>query len=374
MSVIDLAKFSEEDFDPKRWINAACTNRPTDDTLDKYLAELEIKLQLLAEDISVSLEDHSRQALQRIPRALGEVGRVKDDGLMLQVNTHAIVQKLVDVEATSARSVELLASVDAVKLRMESAANTMSEASGLAELMDSVEEVFAGSDLKLMANTLARMRRGLKVVGEVPEFKHGHERVAALEDRLEAMVSPALYDALYAHDSQQAQELCEILVVIGRYSALERQYTTSRLRPMMEFWEQYDTATGITASFVAWLPSFYDAVLLQFQQDARWCASVFPEHHVQLLVQLIVTLLQRTLDSYKKRLQDTLAEVQVSAASEEQDYQVAAAAASGGALAALLAAFNAATSFARGSKEVLLGLGAGGAEVGRVLAGAFQPF
>jgi hypothetical protein len=71
---------------------------------------------------------------------------------------------------------------------------------------------------------------------------------------------------------------------------------------------------------------------------------------VQLLVQLIVTLLQRTLDSYKKRLQDTLAEVQVSAASEEQDYQVAAAAASGGALAALLAAFNAATSFARGSK------------------------
>jgi hypothetical protein len=117
MSVIDLAKFSEEDFDPKRWINAACTNRPTDDTLDKYLAELEIKLQLLAEDISVSLEDHSRQALQRIPRALGEVGRVKDDGLMLQANTQTIVQKLVEVEATSARSVELLASVDAVKVR-----------------------------------------------------------------------------------------------------------------------------------------------------------------------------------------------------------------------------------------------------------------
>ena len=46
---------------------------------------------------------------------------------------------------------------------MESARDTMREASGLAELMDSVEEVFAGSDLKLMANTLAKMRRGLKV-------------------------------------------------------------------------------------------------------------------------------------------------------------------------------------------------------------------
>ena len=32
------------------------------------------------------------------------------------------------------------------------------------QMMDSVEEVFAGSDLKLMANTLAKMRRGLKVL------------------------------------------------------------------------------------------------------------------------------------------------------------------------------------------------------------------
>ena len=117
MSVVDLAKFSEEDFQPKAWINAACANRPTDDTLEKYLSELEIKLQLLAEDISISLEDHSRQALQRIPRALGEVGRVKEDGLKLQANTQSIVQKLVDAEETSARSVEMLASVDAVKVR-----------------------------------------------------------------------------------------------------------------------------------------------------------------------------------------------------------------------------------------------------------------
>eukprot|EP00976_Prorocentrum_cordatum_P043213 875291-Prorocentrum_minimum.AAC.2 len=67
-----------------------------------------------------------------------------------------------------------------------------------------------------------------------------------------------------------AQELSDILVAIGRYSALERQYTTARLRPLMEVWEQYDTATGSNASFVAWLPSFYDSILLQFRQESRW--------------------------------------------------------------------------------------------------------
>lgn len=51
----------------------ACTSKPAEENLEKYLAELEMKLQLLAEDIAVSLEDHSTQALQRVPRALGEV-------------------------------------------------------------------------------------------------------------------------------------------------------------------------------------------------------------------------------------------------------------------------------------------------------------
>lgn len=50
-----------------------------------------------------------------------------------------------------------------VQRRLESAKETMGEASGLAELMESVEDVFAGTDLKLMASTLVRMRRGLKV-------------------------------------------------------------------------------------------------------------------------------------------------------------------------------------------------------------------
>lgn len=52
-----------------------------------------------------------------------------------------------------------LSQVDRVKKRMEAARDTMSEVSGLASLMESVEQVFAGTDLRLMATTLARMRQ-----------------------------------------------------------------------------------------------------------------------------------------------------------------------------------------------------------------------
>jgi len=53
---------------------------------------------------------------------------------------------------------------------MEGARDTLQEAAGLAELMASVEDVFATGNIRQMADTLASMRRGLKVVGSVPEF------------------------------------------------------------------------------------------------------------------------------------------------------------------------------------------------------------
>jgi len=46
---------------------------------------------------------------------------------------------------------------------MEGARDTLQEAAGLAELMASVEDVFATGNIRQMADTLASMRRGLKV-------------------------------------------------------------------------------------------------------------------------------------------------------------------------------------------------------------------
>jgi hypothetical protein len=51
--------------------------------------------------------------------------------------------------------------------------------------------------------------QGLKVVGAVPEFRHGHQRVAALEDRLQAAVSPALQQALQTRNAPQVSRLNE---------------------------------------------------------------------------------------------------------------------------------------------------------------------
>lgn len=83
----DLAVFAEDGFDPKAWINARCAAKGPDEPLERFLAEMEMRLQLGAEEIEASLIDCSSSALRRVPFAQQEVSRLRGDVSALQVGT-----------------------------------------------------------------------------------------------------------------------------------------------------------------------------------------------------------------------------------------------------------------------------------------------
>lgn len=51
------------------------------------------------------------------------------------------------------------------------------EATELSQLFQSIEGAFANGDLQKVADMLATMRRSLKLVGNVPEFAGGLEKL-----------------------------------------------------------------------------------------------------------------------------------------------------------------------------------------------------
>eukprot|EP00879_Flechtneria_rotunda_P033607 GHRR01037240.1.p1 GENE.GHRR01037240.1~~GHRR01037240.1.p1 ORF type:complete len:128 (+),score=33.14 GHRR01037240.1:225-608(+) len=81
----DLSAFLDEGFDPTTWINASCATKGPDVPLEKFLAELEMRLQLGAEEVEATLVDCSSAALRRVPFAQQEVSRLRDDVVALQV-------------------------------------------------------------------------------------------------------------------------------------------------------------------------------------------------------------------------------------------------------------------------------------------------
>eukprot|EP00899_Mesostigma_viride_P002758 jgi/Mesvir1/12483/Mv10242-RA.1 len=344
--LVELASFSEDNFDPKAWVNASSSGKPPDEPLDRYLSEVEMKLQLLAEDIGSALEENGSHALLRVPRALREIHRVKDDALALRGNVRGILERLEKVETSSSNCVQTLASLDAVKRRMEGVRAILQEAAGLAQLMQGVDAVFASGDLGQVSETLSAMRRCLRVLSDAPEFAHGGARLQELESRLEAMVEPRLDAALAAHDAETTRQLRDILVAIGRSTSVERHYLVSRMTPLLQRWDAFQglekggwkvipsrkggrkghaladeddeeghavaahvaheagTDGSTPESFGDWLTDYLDEVLLVVEKEMRWCAGICndPKSAVLLVTNLITSLFDSLSASFSARI------------------------------------------------------------------------
>lgn len=324
--MLDLGPFSDEKFDPKKWINSACQARHPQDSLEKHLVDLEMKLQMTSEEIAASLEEQSAAALLRVPRATRDIVRVRDDAVSLRHSVSGILQKLKKAEGSSAESIAALAKVDTVKQRMEAAYETLQDAAGLTQLSSTVEDVFASGDLPRAADTLANMRHCLSAVGEVAEFANVRKQLEVLEDRLDNMVQPRLTDALSNRKVEVAQDLRGILIRIGRFKSLELQYTKVHMKPIKKLWEDFDSkqrankmvndkneterfssSTNFqqsvrTVSLSSWLPSFYDELLLYLEQEWKWCMLAFPDDYKSLVPKLLMETMAAVGASFVSRI------------------------------------------------------------------------
>ncbi|CDY56655.1 BnaA02g11250D [Brassica napus] len=325
--MLDLGPFSDEKFDAKRWVNSSCKARHPQDSLERHLVDLEMKLQIASEEIGASLEEQSGGALLRVPRATRDVLRLRDDAVSLRSSVAGILQKLKKAEGSSAECIATLARVDCVKQRMEAAYKTLQDAAGLTQLSSTVEDVFASGDLPRAAETLASMRNCLSAVGEVAEFANVRKQLEVLEDRLEAMVQPRLTDALTYHKVDVAQDLRGILIRIGRFKSLELQYSKVRLKPIKQLWDDFDTkqranklasersetqrlssgdevqlTSSTQTSFASWLPTFYDELLLYLEQEWKWCMVAFPDDYMTLVPKLLVETMGVLGASFASRL------------------------------------------------------------------------
>ncbi|KAK4385128.1 Conserved oligomeric Golgi complex subunit [Sesamum angolense] len=323
--MVDLSAFSEEKFDPKKWINGAVQQRHPQDPVEKHLVDLEMKLQMVSEEIAASLEEQSSAALLRVPRASRDVLRLRDEALSLRSSVANILLFLKKAEGSSAESIATLAKVDTVKRRMEAAYETLQDAAGLTQLSSTVEDVFASGDLPRAADTLANMRHCLTAVGEVAEFANIRKQLEVLEDRLDSMVQPRLTDALNNRKVNVAQEMRGILIRIGRFKSLESYYTKVHLKTIKKLWEEFDLrqqssklanekneverassfdsqSNMQTISFARWLPSFYDELLLYLEQEWKWCMLAFPEDYRTLVPKLLIEAMSSIGSSFVSRV------------------------------------------------------------------------
>ena len=98
MVAIDLGEFAVESFDAKLWINAALNARHPQDPLERYISDLEESLRSTSENIADTIEKESVDALRRVPLAVRDVLRLRDEAAALRSIVSSILLKLKKVD------------------------------------------------------------------------------------------------------------------------------------------------------------------------------------------------------------------------------------------------------------------------------------
>ncbi|EIE19328.1 hypothetical protein COCSUDRAFT_67854 [Coccomyxa subellipsoidea C-169] len=297
----DLAAFQEDSFEPKNWINAACDNKPSEESLERFLTDLELRLHLAAEDIDAALEIDSTRALQRIPAAVQEVSHVRGDVTGLKADVSRGLGTVSAAASAATGNVALIVELERVKNRMEAACSTLKEATELSAHFTQVEAVFAEGDLQRIAATLASIRQGLALVGDVPEFKGGAARLQALEERFHQNIEPAVSSALAARQADRVANLAALMSSLGRESELEGLYVAARMPMLQGLWDGFEGR-----GFASWLPSFYEGVASAVGTESKWCSMALPDLHPRLLLSLLSALFSRINKPFRTRLASAL--------------------------------------------------------------------
>ena len=209
MTLESARAFEKEGFDACAWLNsevadrlarsaeasegangeasdaAAANGHNVDDLVVEFLGELEVKLQLMADDVEASIEEVARTAHEQLPHARSELVSLQDSAGALRKQVLQMVGTIGNTQSAVGYTMGNIQLMDRVQSNMKLARDALGEAAGMAQLLAAVEQTFKQGDLTTIGRQLKQIREGLESVSGVPEFAGVETKLHDFGERLQ---------------------------------------------------------------------------------------------------------------------------------------------------------------------------------------------
>lgn len=153
------------------------------------------------------------------------------------------------------------------------ASTMLEEASNLTSLFKTIDSMLQRDDLPRLADTLARLRRGLEIVSADTVTRAQRNKVDQLEERVFDLAVAALDTALRMQQGEQCRRACGVLGQIGKAGLVPQHYVTIRSQPLVEVWERF----GKGVPYASWVGTFYEEVGRSVEGELGWCGVYLGE-------------------------------------------------------------------------------------------------
>ncbi|XP_045781466.1 conserved oligomeric Golgi complex subunit 7 isoform X1 [Maniola jurtina] len=238
---MDLKTFSDNDFDPKKWINKAWSTSENQER-EIFVANTVARLQLYMKQLSNSLDETTTQIVSSIPRVLQDASTLQLEGALLQQKLLALEQQVQGVEEQTGHSIQSLQRIDQLKSSLENAASTLREADKWVALVTSLEEILESGvstqkdKLAELADQVTAMTASLEVLSDSPDYETKRLQLETLYNRLEAAITPPFIDALTQMDADRTRAYVAVFHGMGRAVSASRGWRRAAATTRAHSW------------------------------------------------------------------------------------------------------------------------------------------
>ncbi|XP_054714505.1 conserved oligomeric Golgi complex subunit 7-like [Uloborus diversus] len=290
---MDLAAFSNDDFDPCEWVNKTFQCPEAKENKEEFATTIVAKLQSFIQEVNISLEKTAEQVNQNIPRIAREIEMMQNEAKLLQQQMNSVKGDVMKVEYDSSQSMQILLKIDHVKSCMQEASKALREADNWTTLSADVEEVFESGDINAIATKLVGMQNSLEILADVPDYQQRCLRLEKLKDRLEAIISPRLIAAFNTQSlvSDVGLIYMKIFKDIKRLNTLQKHYHNFQKNQLSQQWKQI-VESDPDETLIDWLNNFHDILLSTWHSQMTCCQQLLPDiPAIQILLELLVDVL-----------------------------------------------------------------------------------
>ena len=219
-----------------------------------------------------------QKLISELPSALADIESLGSEASLLATQMTQVLDKVSEVERTGQQTVAALATLDAVKTRMEECAQMLSEAESVSRILTQLEPLFQKDELRGIASRLGSLRHSLESMGQLEEFSDAAARLKVFEDRLEKRMSSKLKEGIEQHDVAATRECLDVYEQMKRRDILVTRYVQARKSSLVKLYSAFaDAKDGASSDLAARLASLCASLLAALTAELEWCEEVFPD-------------------------------------------------------------------------------------------------
>jgi hypothetical protein len=299
------ANLNSQQFTVAAYLNLALASQgenakddPTDVIAQQRMAELALQLQLQTQSCHEEIGRIGAELQAILPRCAADIGRVGVglEGLR-QDATSLLETTSVDMEQDVSSSLETLSTLHALQANLTRTKEILTAAATWDSTLSTIAPLLAQQNLPDAVNALAQLENGAQALQGMPGLEDRDIAVANVRQQVSILLQPQLQNALIHMQTRLGplQQCVLLYSKLDKIDALKEDYVKTRPTSLHKSWFDYspsygdDVADQNATAFLAWLPTWFDAVLTLIGEERRQALTVFGPESVSEIVMKVCT-------------------------------------------------------------------------------------